>query len=272
MKICVPITTKNIEEVKNRMKEIDSHYSDKVSVIEIWFGEFFSESVIENTTDIYEYTDMLLSEIFEQRNRLQTYFSLLFTIKGEKEQGNFAGTGANTKEISRRILRTIQVFSRGKDEKYAHMPDYLDLDYNFDEENSYAFFEEIQQIRERQSLSKNVFQLILSAHFFDGTPRFPSLKNRIQLMRNRGADIVKVAAMPSEEKDVVTIFRLAENLKRKEIPYITISMGNMGKISRLVTLLWGGEMMFASLSKENASASGQMTIDEFSSFLSFFVF
>jgi len=267
MKICVPIKVKNIEELQSQMTEIDKNYSDKVSVIEIWFGEFFTKEIISNTADIYAYAQQLLDEIFEYRKNLNTHFSLLFTLKPEKEQGSFAGTVSDTKEISRKIITKISECSQNTSK---NTPDYLDLDYRFDEDNLYEFFEEIKRTRTSQNISKNNFQLILSAHFFEGTPSFPSLKNRTQLMQNRGADIVKIAAMPQEEKDVLTIFRLSENFKRKEIPYIAISMGSIGKISRVLTALWNGEMMFASLSKNNASASGQMTVTELSSLLSAF--
>ncbi len=270
MKICVPLQCKKVEEIKSKMQEIDTQYSKNVSVIEIWLGEFFTESILENTTDVYAYADALLTEIFEQRKNLKTYFSLLFTLKGAKEQGNFAGTISDTKEISRKIMTKISEYSKCKPETKNTIPDYLDLDYNFDADNLYEFFEEIKRTRTAQKIEKKDFQLILSAHFFEGTPSFPSLKNRTQLMHNRGADIVKIAAMPHEEKDVLTIFRLAENFKRKEISYIAISMGNLGKISRVLTPLWGGEIMFASLSHDTASASGQMTINQLDSLLSLF--
>ncbi|HID91809.1 TPA: type I 3-dehydroquinate dehydratase [Candidatus Peregrinibacteria bacterium] len=273
MKICVPLKTGDIKELKNQMQEISENYSEKVSVIEIWLGEFFTESVIKNTTDVYAYADNLLTEIFEQRKNLNTYFSLLFTLKGEKEQGNFSGTVSDTKEISRKIITKISEYSKHSkhtSNNIKNNPDYLDLDYNFDDDNLYEFFEEIKRTRNAQAIKNTDFQLILSAHFFEGTPSFPSLKNRTQLMQNRGADIVKIAAMPHDEKDVLTIFRVAENFKRKDISYIAISMGNIGKISRVLTPLWGGKMMFASLSSDNASASGQMTIDELDSLFSIF--
>ncbi len=270
MKICVPLKTDKIKELKAQMQKIDTEYSDKVSIIEIWFGEFFAEDILENTNDVYTYAENLLQEIFEQRKNLNNYFPLLFTIKDKKEQGNFEGTLNDKKEISRKIIAKILEYSKHTSNNIKNNPDYLDLDYNFDDDNLYEFFEEIKRTRNSQEIKNKDFQLILSAHFFEGTPSFPSLKNRTQLMQNRGADIVKIAAMPHDEKDVLTIFRVAENFKRKEIKYIAISMGNIGKISRVLTPLWGGEMMFASLSAENASANGQMTISELYSLASFF--
>jgi len=145
--------------------------------------------------------------------------------------------------------------------------DYIDIDYEFDSENNYAFFEELKRTKEIQNLS---FQLILSAHFFQGTPSFPSLKNRVQLMQNRGANICKIAAMPKDNKDLLTIIRLTENLERKKIPFITISMGNIGKISRVLSPLMGGEMMFAPLEKTESSASGQLSVAELQQCLQIF--
>ncbi len=267
MKICVPLQTGDIAELKKQMQEISETYSEKVSIIEIWLGEFFTESVLTNEADVYAYAEHILREIFEQRKNMNTYFPLLFTLKGEKEQGSFSGTVSDTKEISRKIITKIVEYSQYKPSHAQNNPDYLDLDYNFDDKNLHEFFEEIKRTRTVQEIKPTDFQLILSAHFFEGTPSFPSLKNRTQLMHNRGADIVKIAAMPHDEKDVLTIFRIAENFKRKEIPYIAISMGDIGKISRVLTPLWGGEMMFASSSKDRASASGQINIEELHSLL-----
>jgi len=52
-------------------------------------------------------------------------------------------------------------------------------------------------------------------------------------MQNSSADIVKIATMPESQKDLITILRFSENMKRKNIKFIAMSMAQIGKISRL---------------------------------------
>lgn len=243
-KICIPIKTDSLEILEQKIKE----YSTQADVLEIWLGEFFPENLEEN----YEQAEKIIEKIFSIKKE-NNNISLLFNIKDKKEQGIFSGNIKDKKEIIR-ILALKNA-------------DYIDIDYEFDNENEYAFFEELKRTKEIQNLS---FQLILSAHFFEGTPSFPSLKNRVQLMQNRGANICKIAAMPKDNKNLLTIIRLTENLGRKKIRFITISMGKLGKISRVLTPLMGGEMMFAPVEKNESSASGQLDIQELKQCLEIF--
>lgn len=243
-KICIPIKTNSLEILEQKMKE----YSSISDVIEIWLGEFFPHDLQEN----YEEAEKIIEKIFHYKKE-NNNIPLLFTVKDEKEQGNFSGNIKDKKALIRMLA--------------LKKAEYIDIDYEFDEENNYAFFEELKRTKDIQNLH---FQLILSAHFFEGTPSFPSLKNRVQLMQNRGANICKIAAMPKDNKDLLTIIRLAENLERKNIKYIAISMGKIGKISRVLTPLMGGEMMFAPQEKNESSASGQLDIGELKQCLKIF--
>lgn len=229
LKICIPLVFSSETEIVEAMKK-NAPYAN---ILEIWFGEFFSSSPVD-----FEYAKNLLQKIKEQQKLLNN-IPLLFTIKTEKEQGHFAGTHEEKKQLAKML--------------WEANVEYLDLDYEFDLE----FFEELKTTKMHTKT-----QLILSAHFFEGTPSFPSLKNRIQLMQNRGADIIKIAAKPNDVRDVVDILRLAENLKRQNIKYIAISMDQMGKITRVLTPLWGGEMMFAPVETNESSASGQIAVEE----------
>lgn len=227
--LCVPIKNDSLKNILEQMEQAKPH----ADVIEIWFGELFQTSPID-----FENAEYALQTILEKQKELGN-IPLLFTIKDEKEQGNFGGTHEEKKQLAQ-MLWNANV-------------DYVDLDYEFDLELFEIF---------KKSKMQTKTQLILSAHFFEGTPSFPSLKNRIQLMQNRGANIVKIAAQPNDVRDVVDILRLAENLHRQNIRFITMSMGSLGKITRVITPLWGGEMMFAPLELQHSSASGQMSVDE----------
>jgi 3-dehydroquinate dehydratase type I len=161
----------------------------------------------------------------------------LLNCKGQKEGGNFQGTDQKKLEI---LLEGSQ---RGAE--------YVDLHFEFPEELITKFIQE-----------KGGTDLILSAHFFQNTPEIDTLKSLADTMQNLGADIVKIATTATEERDLSTIMKLTMYLRERERRFIVLSMGALGKPSRIITPLLGGEMMFAALSDEEITAPGQMTAVE----------
>jgi 3-dehydroquinate dehydratase type I len=236
MNICIPIVSSDIDEVCEKIKIS----AEKADIVEIWLGEFFSDKNLLQTLEKFEqYAEEILEKIFLAKKESGN-IPLLINVKDEAEKGNFAGSD------EQKIFLLKQSAQLGAE--------YIDIDYQFNPELLTALKNEISQ-------KKNT-QLILSAHFFEGTPTFPSLKNRVERMKNSGADIVKIAAMPENPKDLITILRFAENMQKNKQKFIAMSMAQIGKISRILVPLLGGEMMFAPLTKEEASAPGQICRDE----------
>lgn len=196
--------------------------SKSADIIELWLGELSPK-------------ERSLEKIFETKERLKK--PLLITVKGPSEKGHFLGTEKEKYEI---LLGAIQ-----------HGAEYIDIGWDFSEEYLSALLSQKQKT-----------EVILSAHFFDGTPSLPALLNRIEIFKKKGADILKIASMAKDKRDLITILRLAENLGRAKQRFIAISMGEIGKPSRVLTPFFGGEMMFAALNTESASAPGQMTAEE----------
>ena len=232
MKMCIPIVSSDIDELCEKIKVS----AEKADIIEIWLGEFFTTP--ENFENFSEYSPKILEQIFTAKKEAGN-IPLLINVKDSKEKGNFSGS--DEQKIS--LLQ----------ESTKLGAEYVDIDFEFVPELLGGLKKEVKNAGS---------QLILSAHFFEGTPTFPSLKNRVQRMQNSGADIVKIATMPESQKDLITLLRFAENMKRKNIPFIAMSMGQIGKISRVLVPMLGGEMMFAPLTKEEASAPGQICRDE----------
>ena len=81
-------------------------------------------------------------------------------------------------------------------------------------------------------------------------------------MKKRGADIVKIAVMANILDDTFSIISLAQTLKEEGIAHILIAMGEKGILSRVITPLLGGNIMFAPLTKKGSTASGQLTVKE----------
>ncbi len=117
-----------------------------------------------------------------------------------------------------------------------------------------------------EKLSKKCVQLpaqvIVSHHDFKKTPSIKKLHQMALDMKKRGADIVKIAVMAKTLNDTFGIISLAQTLKEEGIPHILIAMGKRGTLSRVLTPMLGGTMMFAPLSSKNSSASGQLTVSE----------
>ena len=86
-------------------------------------------------------------------------------------------------------------------------------------------------------------------------------------MQQVGADIPKVAVMPHDSTDVLILLSATIEMKNKYFatPIITISMSNLGVVSRLCGEVFGSAMTFASAG--DSSAPGQISLDIINSVL-----
>lgn len=105
----------------------------------------------------------------------------------------------------------------------------------------------------------NNVQVIMSYHNFKGTPPKAILLQKLQEMYEKGADIAKLAVMPTSAADVLSLMSLTlEASKTFDLPLLTIAMGDLGKVSRFTGELFGSAATFASL--ENRLAPGQLPL------------
>ncbi len=72
-----------------------------------------------------------------------------------------------------------------------------------------------------------------------------------------GADISKIAVMPSSLRDVLA---LLEVTLESESPVCTIAMGKLGMHSRVIAPIYGSVLTYGFV--EDAVAPGQMRVDE----------
>jgi len=117
----------------------------------------------------------------------------------------------------------------------------------------------IQSVKE--CARANNTKLILSYHNFKETPSKPFMYAKLVEAQIAGADISKLAVMPENYEDVLTVLS-ATNKARNEtvqIPIVTMSMGPEGAVSRLAGGLFGSDITFAV--GVQASAPGQMPIE-----------
>jgi 3-dehydroquinate dehydratase-1 len=103
--------------------------------------------------------------------------------------------------------------------------------------------------------------MIGSYHNFQSTPDAASLVAKFRDAQTRGADIGKVAVMPQEPSDVLTLLAATyEASQALDIPLISMSMGGYGSVSRMVGIAFGSALTFAV--GKSSSAPGQIPIEE----------
>ncbi|NTW72640.1 MAG: type I 3-dehydroquinate dehydratase [Eubacteriaceae bacterium] len=118
----------------------------------------------------------------------------------------------------------------------------------------------IEQIKKK--CKEKGIKLIFSHHNFEDTPDENEILSILKEGERMGADISKIALMPNSGKDVLMLLNAAYKAETElRIPYITISMGNRGKISRIGAGLFGSAITIASWD-EKTTAPGQIEILE----------
>jgi len=123
--------------------------------------------------------------------------------------------------------------------------------------NEPAFIEKVKNIAQTCNT-----KLILSYHNFDKTPDETAIYDKLVMAQDMGADIAKLAVMPKDYADVLTL--LGATLKARtgavKVPIVTMSMGPEGGVTRVAGGLFGSDLTFA-IGKES-SAPGQIPIGE----------
>lgn len=97
---------------------------------------------------------------------------------------------------------------------------------------------------------------VISHHDFQHTPRQSEMLALLRQMKSLGADLPKLAVMPSTAEDVLALMAATLIASREIGPIATMSMGQLGKVSRLCGELTGSAMTFAAGARP--SAPGQL--------------
>jgi 3-dehydroquinate dehydratase I len=104
-------------------------------------------------------------------------------------------------------------------------------------------------------------KLVLSFHDFKATPSPDVLAARFAQAASLGGDVAKIAVMPRDMDDVLTLLSATLRASRElAIPVVSMSMGPLGAITRLCGWTFGSAMTFGV--GESSSAPGQMPIED----------
>jgi len=104
-------------------------------------------------------------------------------------------------------------------------------------------------------------RVILSYHNFAYTPGQDFLVQRFLEAERLGGDVAKVAVMPRDAADVLSLLgATAQAHAKARVPLISMSMGPLGAVTRMIGGVFGSALSFAV--GAGSSAPGQMPIDD----------
>jgi 3-dehydroquinate dehydratase-1 len=226
LQICVPLMAPNKTGL---LKEAQTALKHKPDLLE-WRADAFASGIDRDTC---------LDALTALRGVIRN-IPLIFTYRRHRE-GGFAKISVDKREGL--ILSAIQ----------SGHADMIDIELSNDE----VFIQNIQKATNDSGL-----QLILSYHNFKVTPKPEYIIDTLLQAQNSGADIAKVAVMPQNFEDVLTLMNAALKARKGglNIPMIAISMGPLGTLTRLAGKFFGSDISFAS--SQTSSAPGQMPIHE----------
>jgi 3-dehydroquinate dehydratase-1 len=206
-------------------------------------------SVLLQKPDIIEWRVDFFDAIGDTRTVIETAKSLralvgkrpvIFTRRSEKEGGERI-----TIDDDKVVELYAAVAATG-------LVDFIDLEVGSDPEH-------LRSVRE--FTRRHAVRLILSYHNLSYTPGLDDLVDRFLEAERLGADVAMVQVMPRNRADVLRLLAAtAEADEKARIPLISISVGPLGSVSRMVGGLFGSWLSFAV--GESASAPGQIPIGD----------
>lgn len=221
-KICVPIVGTSKEDVLQEANQIKEIKCD----------------IVEWRMDCYEDVEQIekVKELLQELRRCIKEKLILVTFRTTSEGG--------TKELSKASYRELLI-----EVVKTKLADLIDVELFIGDE---LVIEIIKIAHENESY------IIASNHDFNKTPSKEEIITRLGKMQDLGADILKIAAMPQTEMDVITLLAATREMvdQHANRPVVTMSMAGTGVISRLAGELTGSAITFGAAAK--ASAPGQL--------------
>lgn len=228
-KVCIPIIGKNREELIAQAKTAKEMNPDIVE----WRVDFYE------TLGDFDETKITLEQIHSVLKEIPIIFTFRTANEGGEKQLDFG-------EYSKLCLMAA-------DNAEKNNVAFIDVEVYGNKETQ-VVLELIKEIQKRD------VKIIGSNHHFDKTPSEEEMVDILCQMDEMGVDVCKLAVMPNEKSDVKALINASKAVDEKiEKPIITMSMGELGAVTRVCTRVTGSVITFAA--GVNASAPGQMRVD-----------
>lgn len=225
-KICVPVMGETEEELEKEILRVREYQPDLVE----WRVDYFADM---------RDSEKLKKVLYRVRELLGN-IPLVFTVRTAREGGNAQVTAEEYLGILTAAAETGQM-------------DLLDVEISHGDDIAFMLI--------TLAHAKGV-KVIASSHDFARTPKKEEIIMRLCKMQELEADIPKLAVMPENERDVLVLLDATLTMKELhgETPIITMSMGDVGKVSRISGAVFGSAVTFGTVGK--ASAPGQIEITQ----------
>ena len=217
-RVCVPVMGKTTEEVLQQLKSVVEMEPD---IIE-WRGDFFETDNNEG--------------YLKQMKDVNENIPVIFTIRTDSEGGN--------KKIGWNEYCDLCLFIAEKGKEFN--VEFVDVEVFKDDKANELI----------NSLHEKGMNVIGSNHHFDKTPDKEEMVKLLSTIEKSGADVCKLAVMPRDKKDVEVLIEASKETDEKiKAPIITMSMGELGAITRVIPKITKTSVTFAA--GVSASAPGQ---------------
>ncbi|MGR6858532.1 type I 3-dehydroquinate dehydratase [Bacillus halotolerans] len=198
--------------------------------------------IVEWRVDVFEKADdseAVIKMISKLRESLRDKL-FLFTFRSHKEGGSKEMDVSSYIALLETAIRTKDI-------------DFIDIELFSGEANVEALV---------SLAGENGVYVIMSNHDFQKTPEKDEIISRLRKMQELGAHIPKIAVMPKDAGDLLTLLDATYTMKTKyaDRPMITMSMAGTGLVSRLSGEIFGSACTFGA--GEEASAPGQIPVSE----------
>ncbi|ETP72450.1 3-dehydroquinate dehydratase, type I [Lachnospiraceae bacterium JC7] len=240
VKVIVPITGADEETILKEAAAIQGTDADAVEWRFDLAKALYSFDSEDNVGDaeVYSAAETLQDILKLLSERLQGK-ELLFTIRTKCQGGKFPNLQPAYEKLVSEAIKSGCI-------------SLIDIEDTTDE----------GRMRKIMDLAKKYkVRTIVSYHDFEKTPDFDEILAKFDFIKNTGADIIKTAFMPRTASDVARVMSATAYYKEhdgRNSGMITMSMGDLGKISRVSGAIFGSDYTFAAVGE--TSAPGQMPI------------
>lgn len=225
-KICVPIVGRTKEEILETAKQISHSSADLAEWRVDWFDAVLEmQKVVGISVELRE----ILGDM-----------PILFTFRTKAEGGE--------KELNARA--------------YAMLNKMMIASGNIDLVDVEVFMAEDVATDIVATAHKYGVIVVGSNHDFAKTPDKKEIVQKLCHMQSVGVDIPKIAVMPRNKKDVLTLLEATDEMSTQyaDRPIVTMSMSQMGAVSRIAGETFGSAITFGALQK--TSAPGQIQVED----------
>lgn len=223
--LAVVITGKNRKDVVNAINSLKKSYYEDLIELRLDYID------IKNFDSKSKFLDDIIStaKIFGK--------TAIITIRKKSESGFF---GASEEKRIELLNKSVELGA-----------DYVDVESSCDEAA-------IKKIIKNKRKSK----IIVSHHNFKETPDNLSLSKSYNKIKSLNPDLIKIVTYANSVTDNFKIFDLIKKAGKENKKIIAFCMGPYGEFSRILSIILGSAVTYASISHGKESASSQIALNE----------